>query len=347
MRFRQLDKITEIELGRHLEAVKWLSSEEGYLKDHFPRFPLMPGVLMLEAMFQAAQWLVRESEDFVHSTVSLKEARNVKFGGFVRPGQTLTVTADIKKQRGPCTTLMTRGLVDGEVVVTARLVLECSHLGETDPVQAPTDAYLRRCMRQKYASLTQAEGDGRPDEPLTMRWMWIDRLVEFVRGERAVAVKNVSMTEEPLDEYQPGFPVMPCSLILEGMALTGGILANDQRDFQERIVLAKINKAMFHRPAVPGDQLKYTATIQSNQSEGVFLQVSSHVGEQLQAEAELFLAYLEESVVQQELIDPADTLRMLRLFGLYDTGRTRAGEALAVPEYLLDAERNALMAMEV
>jgi len=75
-----------------------------------------------------------------------------------------------------------------------------------------------------------------------MRWMWLDRFVEFIRGERSIAIKNVSLTEEPLSDYLPGFPVLPCSLIVEGLAWTGGILANEHRGFRERMVLAKVNR---------------------------------------------------------------------------------------------------------
>jgi len=82
MRFRLLDRITQLEPGRHIEAVKHLTVADRYLEDHFPRFPIMPGVLMLETMFQAGLWLVRKTEDFAHSMVVLKEARNVKFSGF-------------------------------------------------------------------------------------------------------------------------------------------------------------------------------------------------------------------------------------------------------------------------
>lgn len=346
MRFRQLDRITQLEPGRHVEAVKQLSPDEGYLKDHFPRFPVMPGVLMVEAMYQASQWLVRKTEDFAHSTVLLREARNVKFRSFVRPGQTLVVTADIKKQDQQCTTLVTRGMVDGNVAVSARLVVERSHLRERHSTRAATDAYLRGRMRQKFEHLVAATSDDKPSEPLTMRWMWIDRIIDFVRGERAVAVKNVSMTEEPLDDYLPGFPVLPCTLIIEGLALTGGILANDQREFQERMVLAKINKAVFHCPALPGDQLRYTAEIQGIQPEGVFVRGTSRIGEKLQAEVELFLAHLGDNVIEQALIDPGDTMLMLRLFGLYDTGQTPDGSPINAPAKLLAAERDIVAALE-
>jgi 3-hydroxyacyl-[acyl-carrier-protein] dehydratase len=176
-----------------------------------------------------------------------------------------------------------------------------------------------------------------------MRWLLLDRMIEFVRGERAVAIKNVSLTEEPLDNYLPGFPVMPCSLIVEGLAWTGGILANDHRGFQERVVLAKVNRAIFHRPVLPGDQLRYTAVIEGIEPEGAFIRGTSHLGDELQAEVDLFLAHLGDRFndVEGDLIDPADMLVTLRLFGVYDVGRMPSGEPIDVPAKLLEGERKA------
>src|ERR1041385_3006087 len=94
-----------------------------------------------------------------------------------------------------------------------------------------------------------------------MRWFWIDKFVEFERGKRAVALKNVSIVEEELDQYHPGFPVFPNSLVIEGMAQTAGLLIGEVSGFEARVVLAKIGKAIFHRHAFPGDQLRYTAVI--------------------------------------------------------------------------------------
>src|ERR1700681_578193 len=124
MRFVLIDRIIELNPGQSLVAVKNLSMAEEYLADHFPGFPVMPGVLMLEAMTQAGAWLVRAGEDFAHSIVVLKEARNVKYSNFVAPGQTLTVTVEIINQDARLTRLKAQGTVEGEVQLSGRLVLE-------------------------------------------------------------------------------------------------------------------------------------------------------------------------------------------------------------------------------
>ena len=166
MRFRFIDRITQLEPGRHIEAVKHLSGDERYLDDHFPKLPLMPGVLMLEAMYQAGVWLVRRTENFTHSVVLLNETRNVKFSGLVQPGQSLVVTADIKKQEGDRTTLVAQGTVDGKVVVSARLVIEAFQLADRYPL---TGRHRRlHAARGAKAIRARAVGDaGAPDQPRT------------------------------------------------------------------------------------------------------------------------------------------------------------------------------------
>lgn len=102
-----------------------------------------------------------------------------------------------------------------------------------------------------------------------MRWMWIDRIVELVEGERLVAIKNVSMAEEHLHDHfpsdpargLPGLPLMPASLMIEGMAQSAGILVGHANAFKEKVVLAKINKARIDRDPIPGTTIRYTATL--------------------------------------------------------------------------------------
>jgi 3-hydroxyacyl-[acyl-carrier-protein] dehydratase len=162
MRFCLLDRITELQRGSKITAVKVLRAEEDYLKDHFPRFPVMPGVLMLEAMFQAAAWLVRSSEDFQHAAVLLKEARNVKYSDFVTPGKELVVTAELLKQDEKSATLKTQGTTGGNVAVSARLVLEKFNMRERFPKRADCDPYMRKWMKGVFDQLMLPEGIVQP-----------------------------------------------------------------------------------------------------------------------------------------------------------------------------------------
>jgi len=156
MRFCLLDRIVELEPGVRVTAVKRLRPDEDYLQDHFPRFPVMPGVLMLEAMYQASAWLVRQTEGFSNSMVVLKEARNIKYADFVTPGKELVVTAEILKQDNNLTTLKTQGTIDGNVAVNGRLVLERFNLADRYPKRAVTDPYLRSELRGVLKKLLSA-----------------------------------------------------------------------------------------------------------------------------------------------------------------------------------------------
>src|SRR5436190_5846016 len=156
MRFCLLDRIVELEPGVRVKAVKRLRPDEDYLKDHFPRFPVMPGVLMLEAMYQAGAWLVRQTEGFAHSMVVLKEARNIKYSDFVTPGKELVVTAEFVKQDERLTTLKAQGTIDGNVAVNGRLVLERFNLADRYPTRRNTDPYLRDEMRGVLKRLLQS-----------------------------------------------------------------------------------------------------------------------------------------------------------------------------------------------
>lgn len=160
MRFRQLDTITLVEPGVRIEATKLLRGDEHYLQDHFPKFPVMPGVLMLEAMFQASAWLVRSSEEFCHAVVLLREARNVKYADFVEPGETLVVSADMIKQDERLTTLKAQGTVAGNTAVSARLILERYHLAEHFPSRAASEPLVNRIMRKRFEEMCQRQSAG-------------------------------------------------------------------------------------------------------------------------------------------------------------------------------------------
>ena len=132
-----------------------------------------------------------------------------------------------------------------------------------------------------------------------MRWIWIDRFVEFQSGKSARAVKNLSLAEDHFRDHFPGYPVMPAALILEGLAQTGGILVGEVNNFQEKVVLAKVPRAVFHREMLAGEQLIYEAEILHFRPEGASVQGRVLVGGTVTAEAEIFFAHLDQSRSKQ------------------------------------------------
>jgi 3-hydroxyacyl-[acyl-carrier-protein] dehydratase len=153
MRFKLLDRIVDLKPGVSISAVKGLTLAEDYLADHFPLFPVLPGVFMLEAMAQASAWLIRVTEDFQHSMVVLREARNVKYADFVAPGQTFSVQAEILSQSEQETKLKVQGAVDGKTNVGARIVMARYNLADGNASRASADAHVIRQMRKEFRAL--------------------------------------------------------------------------------------------------------------------------------------------------------------------------------------------------
>ncbi|MCE2790957.1 MAG: 3-hydroxyacyl-ACP dehydratase FabZ family protein [Planctomycetota bacterium] len=153
MRFAQIDRILSLTPGDSVRAVKGLALSEEYLQDHFPRFPVMPGVLMLEAIFQAAACLVRTTDEFKHSMVSLVEARNLKFQGFVQPGDQLVVTAKWHSEQGSQVKLKVEGTIDDRTAVSGWILVEKYNLADRGAASTATDQYLVREFKRKYRLL--------------------------------------------------------------------------------------------------------------------------------------------------------------------------------------------------
>src|SRR5262249_8632324 len=122
-----------------------------------------------------------------------------------------------------------------------------------------------------------------------------DRFVEFHPGKSARAVKQLSAAEDHFADHFPGFPVMPASLMLEGLAQTGGILIGHANEFREKVVLAKIPQARFRREVMAGEQLTYAVEIEALRPEGAIVRGQVLAGEESVGEAEIFFANLDRS----------------------------------------------------
>ena len=164
-----------------------------------------------------------------------------------------------------------------------------------------------------------------------MRWIWIDKFIEFESGKRARAVKNLSLAEEHLHDHFPGAPTMPNSLIIEGLAQTGGLLVGEYNAFEKKVILAKIPKARFYFSALPGDTLVYTATMTDIGDDGGRVSCTSHVGERLQGEAELVFAHLNDEGRTRTLFEPKNFVFTLKLLGVFDVAVGSDGLPIGEP----------------
>jgi len=153
MKFYLVDHIQTLEPPERIVAVKNLTLAEEYLADHFPSYPVLPGVLMLEALVQSAAWLVRVARDFEPTLILLKEARNVRYGTFVRPGGQLVMEVTAKDIGQTESTFKTLGRCREKTAVQARLVLEHRTVADEEPGGGEIDERLRPFWRERFVLL--------------------------------------------------------------------------------------------------------------------------------------------------------------------------------------------------
>ncbi len=157
-----------------------------------------------------------------------------------------------------------------------------------------------------------------------MRWIWIDKFIEFNSGSNAVAVKNVTMAEEHLHDNFPGFPIMPECLMIESMAQTAGLLVGQARNYKEKVILAKINKAIFFNYVCPGDTIKIHAKIESITAEAASTtgritrndpaSPSSAEASETIAEIDLMFSHIDQNLAGRQF--PKENFVFTDLFGI-------------------------------
>ena len=153
MRFILIDKIVKIVPGKEITSVKNVSLSEEYLADHFPAFPVLPGVFLLQGLVESACWLVRESENFAHSMVLLAQAKNVKYKSFAAPGSTIQYAVTAKDIEENISSFSGTGTCNGESIVEAKFSLRHFNLAEKDSKLAVEDAYIIKSLKERWKLL--------------------------------------------------------------------------------------------------------------------------------------------------------------------------------------------------
>ncbi len=153
MKFILIDRVVSFEAGSTLTAVKNVSLAEEYLADHFPIFPVLPGVLLLEGLVESASWLVRQTQDFANSMVLLSQARNVKYKSFAAPGMQIQYTVTARDIEENVSSFKGVGICGDEPIVEAKFTLRHFNLAEKDPKMAMIDGSVVENLKQRWRLL--------------------------------------------------------------------------------------------------------------------------------------------------------------------------------------------------
>ncbi len=153
MKFVLIDKIISLKSGEQIDTVKSVSLAEEYLADHFPTFPVLPGVLLLQGLIESASWLVRETQNFAHSMLLLEQVRNVKYKSFAAPGIQIQYNVKAKAIDQNTSSFLGSGSCGNETIIEARLSLRHFNLAEHNPSMAAVDEQIIENMKQRYKLL--------------------------------------------------------------------------------------------------------------------------------------------------------------------------------------------------
>jgi len=166
-----------------------------------------------------------------------------------------------------------------------------------------------------------------------MHWYWIDRFTKFESQKQAEAIKAVTLAEDHMHDHFKHYPLMPGSLVIEGIAQTAGLLLYEAKGYKEKVVLAKIPMFVFHDTEIrPGDVLIYKSQLETFREIGGVASVQAYCNNKLIAEGQLMFAHLGQEFSDQSLFADDDLLDMMRSFRVFEVGINADGSRMIDPE---------------
>lgn len=150
MRLQLVDRILQLEHSKRIVVQKVLSRAEEYLGDHFPKRPIMPGVMMLQVCVEAGMWMLHEAGKAPCGAV-LREVRNIRYGNMFEPGQEMRAEVTLMGEDEGRFKMKAEGRVGESRVISARMVLEPLSVEVGGKVIERLSAKVQEALDERYA----------------------------------------------------------------------------------------------------------------------------------------------------------------------------------------------------
>lgn len=266
-------------------GIKNITINEPCFAGHFPGNPVLPGMLMLEAMIQTSAALIRHLNQRMPKMLLLLAIDKAKFRRPVSPGDRLQIDVKLACRRAGIARLLATASVNADPVGQASFML------------GTNQAIRQRLRPANFApALTHASLAAKPSPIMTVRdimqviphrypFLLVDAILHQ-DDKRIIAIKNVTGNEPFFNGHFPECSLMPGTLLVEAMAQAGAVFMLNLPQHQGKIgYFMSMEKARFRRPVCPGDQLLIELELQSHRSQVGRAWGQIFVGSDLVAEA--------------------------------------------------------------
>ncbi|MGI6087168.1 MAG: 3-hydroxyacyl-ACP dehydratase FabZ [Kiritimatiellia bacterium] len=239
-------------------AWKCVAAGEPFFQGHFPARPVMPGVLILEAMLQNAGIALHHMATFSDCEMMVTAARKVKFRRPVLPGDLLQLRAQVRTLRRRAVIFEVAATVHDQIACQAEITITRCHAlpPQAPPTPLPETACEPILSSDKILAAI----------PHRYPMLMVDAVLKM-ENNTLTAIKNVSGNEPFFQGHFPNAPVMPGSLLLETMAQAGAAHILRQPEHRNKLIyFMSVDRARFRHPVQPGCQLLITIQLLSLRS---------------------------------------------------------------------------------
>ena len=283
--FLMVDRAMLISEEKRAIGIKNVTINEPFFQGHFPGNPVMPGILILEAMVQTSGVVIRDVTGTKTDLTFLKSISKAKFRKPVMPGDRLMInTALIQFQNGTAKFRASANVLDQQVCQAEFTIDIRENIPETlrIPEFAPDI-----CLENDHLEPARLFDIHKVMNTITHRYPFI--LVDSIlarKPPRIFGLKNVTNNEPFFNGHFPDHPVMPETLLVEAMAQVGAVHILNQPENNDKLgYFLGVNSARFLHPVRPGDQLVIEVDILSTRPRFGKGHGRIHVGKTIVAES--------------------------------------------------------------